>query len=396
MLSFYSHSTVKELTLFFYCGFHEGWCRPWGFSKITCRQRLVIAHMERHHSGKRLFCVSWPTAHHVFSAIVNWVLISLWNFDNGIGWWCLGCWILQLNVLRHFLGEGFQRHMQVGTSQIHFFWQTPIRHTVAHHTHHMDLGLEMNGCPWKKKHRRARKYGPTNVFLSVVVWSRRTHYCMRYLTLYHKLRKTHLARNKRYCHKQQNCIPLFHPKSREFPSLDTDSLSRFQDCQTEFSCCCRGCSCHQIQLWARHAHKWWIAVAHIHRWFLSLLLLLLLLLTSSFSFSSFLNCIFLPSRLLLCQDLPSLWKGCNKTWTIPSLLQFLWTHFSAMGCLLKKRKPSLVSISKCCQKTDSIFFLNDWLFLWCPCSFSDDFFFFFFDVRMFLLTTLAFVTCAGR
>jgi hypothetical protein len=29
--------------------------------------------------------------------------------------------IIQLNVLRHFLGEGFQRHMQVGTSQIHFF-----------------------------------------------------------------------------------------------------------------------------------------------------------------------------------------------------------------------------------------------------------------------------------
>jgi hypothetical protein len=87
----------------------------------------------------------------------------------------------------------------------------------------MDLGLELNGCPWKKKHRRARKYGPTYFFLSVVVWSRRTHYCMRYLTLYHKLRKTHLARNKRYCHKQQNFIPLFHPNSREFPSLDTDS-----------------------------------------------------------------------------------------------------------------------------------------------------------------------------
>lgn len=60
-------------------------------------------------------------------------------------------------MLRHFLGEGFQRHMQVGTFQIHFFGQTPIRHTVV--AHHMDLGLELNGWPWKKKHRRARKYG---------------------------------------------------------------------------------------------------------------------------------------------------------------------------------------------------------------------------------------------
>jgi hypothetical protein len=42
-----------------------------------------------------------------------------------------------------------------------------------------------------------------------------------------------------------------------------------------------------------------------------------------------------------------------------------FSRFSAMGCLLKKRKPSLVSIStqKSCQKTDSVFFLNDCLFL---------------------------------
>lgn len=143
---------------------------------------------------------------------------------------------------------------------------------------------------------------------------------------------------------------------------------------TEFSCCCRGCSCHQIQLWARHAHKWWIAVAHIHRWFLSLLLL-----TPSFSFSSFLNCIFLPSRLLLCQVFGKVaTKPGQSHHCCNSCGLFFW-RFSAMGCLLKKRKPSLVSISiqKSCQKTDSVFFLNDWLFLWCPCSFSDDFFIFF-------------------
>jgi hypothetical protein len=50
-----------------------------------------------------------------------------------------------------------------------------------------------------------------------------------------------------------------------------------------------------------------------------------------------------------------------------------------MGCLLKKRKTIsclFISIQKSCQKTDSIFFPNDWLFLWCPCSFSDDSLFF--------------------